>query len=104
MSAAVVTKNWLVELGAGEDQNAEAIIAQGLKNISNLTHIEPDDINVICNPARKPGGTISNGARQPVPIPNPGRSIPALLQQRLKKAVMDAHHYDAVGRTIEPSI
>ena len=98
------TKTWLIAFGAGNDQNADAIIRQGLDDITTLSSIEPEDIDIICTSARKPGGTVTNGGRQPGIIPNPGQAIPALFQQRLKLAVTAAHHYDAVGRLVEPSI
>ena len=103
MPVANPTRTWLVSFGAVNALNAEAIIAQGIDDISHLRTIKPDDIDVICISARKPGGKISNGARPSEQVPNPGRPIPALFQQRLKLAVLTARHYDAVGRPIEPS-
>ena len=103
MPVASTTKTWLVSFGAGNALNSEAIIAQGIDDITHLGSIEPDDIDVICNSARKPGGTILNGARPLEQVPNPGRPIPALFQKRLKLAVLAARHYEAVGRPIEPS-
>ena len=61
MLTSTATNNWLVAFGVGNNQNAEAIMNQGLNDINNLISINPDDIDIICNLARKPGGTISNG-------------------------------------------
>ena len=76
------------------------MIAQGMDDISHLGTIDPTYIDVICNAAHKPGGTISTGSRQAGQIPNPGHPIPALFQQRLKLAVLATRHYDTVGRSI----
>ena len=61
-----VTKTWLVAFGAGSDPNADVIISQGLNDITTLTSIKPEDIDIICNSARKPGGTVTNGAHKPL--------------------------------------
>ena len=104
MTTVNTTRTWLVSFGVGNNENADAIIEQGIDDINQLGTIDPTDVDVICTAARKPGGTILIGNRQAGHVPNPGRPIPALFQQRLKLAVLAARHYNTVGRPIDPSI
>ncbi len=58
MAAVNTTRAWLVSFGVGNNENVDAIIAQGMDDINQLGTIDPTDIDVICTAARKLGRTI----------------------------------------------
>ena len=97
MAHAVTTRAWLTALGNTTEAIANAIIDQGL-TLTELGELEPNDVSVMCQVARRPGGTITGGT------PNPGVNVPAMLQMKLNIAVHAARYYDDVGRTITPAI
>ena len=109
MTATVTsTRNWIKALQPVTNDVANALIAQGIE-LGQLGTFEPDDINVMCSTARKPGGTIDDptapGGRGPVrQVQNPGVTVPAILQLKLKVAVTAAQFYDDVGRPITAQI
>ena len=102
MAAQIALRTWLVALGAGNDENANAIIAQGIADIQDLLTLLPEYVKTICDGARKPGGTIENVNGDL--IPNPGRPVPAILQTKLTLAVNAALYFNSVGRPINGSI
>jgi hypothetical protein len=102
MAATIALRTWLVALGCGNDDNANAIIAQGLTDIQDLRMLNPTDVKVICDGARKPGGSTINATG--VVVPNLGAAIPAILQTRLTLAVTAAIYYASVDRPISPAI
>ena len=102
------TRNWIKALQPVSTDVANALIAQGIE-LGQLDTFEPNDINVMCSAARKPGGTINDptapGGRGPVrQVQNPGVTVPAILQLKLKVAVTAAQFYDDVGRPVTPLI
>jgi hypothetical protein len=97
MAAQIALRTWLIALGTGDADNTNAIIAQGLTDITDLCMLNPEDVKTICDGARKPGGTImSNGNL----VPNPGRAIPAILQTRLTLSVTASLYFQSVGRPV----
>ena len=77
-----------------------AVQDEGLQVIDDFIEFDDDGIATLCQSVRKPGGTIpdpTNAARQ---IPNPGFSIPAISEKRLKSAAYLARYYHMIGRGI----
>ena len=77
------TRNWIIALHPVHNDVANALIIQEIK-LNQLGTFEPDDINVMCSTARKPGGTINDpivpGGGGPVrQVQNPGVTVPAIL-------------------------
>ena len=94
---------WMVILGCGSNQVAEVIIRQGIDSIAGLAQIDPDDVETLCNSARKPGGMIRLAPTLP-PIPNPGVQVPAMFESRLTLSVIAAKYYLEVDRPITPGV
>ena len=96
------TRNWIIALHPVHNDVANALIAQGVE-LDQLSTFEPNDINVMCSAARKPGGMINDptarggAGRQ---IQNPGVTVPAILQLKLKTSVTAARFYEDIGRPI----
>ena len=94
------------EIGLATDEQANAVMAEGINDIEAFALFSKDDIKTLCSSVRKPGGTIpnpdanavANGA--PANIPNPGLHIPAICEARLIDAAYTAQIYDMIGRTI----
>ena len=110
MTSTASTRAWIQALQPVSANVANALIAQGIK-LDQLDTFEPNDINVMCSAARKPGGTIDDPLAAvtvyggPVrQVQNPGVTVLAILQLKLKVAVTDAQFYDDVGRPVTPLI
>jgi hypothetical protein len=75
----------------------------------DLVDLVEDDITVLCNSVRRPGGTIPNpnaGAAPniPVMIPNPGIPVSALAERRMKITTYLARLYARrIARTLTPA-
>ena len=103
-----VTNAWRVAFGNTTAAVASAIIDQGVL-LEELEDFEPSNIKVMCQTARRPGGTILVLGVDPqiVPrpvMPNPGVAVPALLELKLQIAVTAARYYSSVGRVVESGI
>ena len=100
------TRNWIIALHLVHNYVANALIAQGVE-LDQLSTFEPNDINVMCSAARKPGGMINDPTTVGEPvrqIQNPGVTVPAILQLKLKTSVTAARFYEDVGRPITAQI
>ena len=88
--------------GIGNDIHArrDAIRNEGMESIEDLTEFEDDDVKVLCASVRKPGGTIQDPNNAAQRIPNPGHSVPAISEKRLKLACYGAKIYNLLGRNI----
>ena len=84
------------ELGA----RREAVREEGLETISDLADFDEDDVKILCASVRKPGGTVTDPHDEMRRIPNPGFSIPAIAEKRLKLACYGAKIYRMLGRPI----
>ena len=87
---------------AGVDPNArrDAVRNEGLDSIQDFIEFDEEGIRTLCASVRKPGGTIidpTDGTRR---IQNPGISIPAIAEKRMKWAAYGARIYDLIGRPI----
>ena len=84
------------------DANARRVAVQeeGLNTIDDLIEFDDEGIQTLCQSVRKPGGTIVDPADATRRIPNPGYSIPAICEKRLKAAAYGARMYNMTGRTI----
>ena len=83
--------NWDLRSPVG-DENAiqDAIWNEGLDSITDLAEFKTDDFKkIVCLLVKKPGGTIDDPASPGSHIPNPGHSIPAIAEKRLKWQYME---------------
>ena len=78
----------------------EAVREEGLETITDLADFDEEDIKILCASVRKPGGTIGDPNDNTRRIPNPGFSIPAIAEKRLKLACYGARIYRMLGRPI----
>ena len=105
MAERLALRVWLTNLGSGDDQVSDAIIAQGLDSIADLAELTVDDISLLCSTARRPGGQIEqrqhDGIGAPnIQISNPGVKVPARFQMKLEIAVRLARYFASVARPI----
>ena len=91
----------LDETGPNPGSRREAVQEEGLSVITDFVDFDDESIKVLCSSIRKPGGTIPDPANNANRIPNPGHSIPAICEKRLKQAAYGARLYDSIGRAIE---
>ena len=87
----------MVQLGNTTNEIASAIINQGL-TLEGLKDLDPDDVKIMCQTARRPGGVLENGD------PNLRVNVPAILQLKLSTSVLAVQYYDTVWRPITPVI
>ena len=64
------TRNWIIALHPVHNDVANALIDQGVE-LDQLSTFEPNDINVMCSAASKPGGMIND----PTTVGEPVRQI-----------------------------
>ena len=105
MAERLALRVWLTNLGSGDDQVSDAIIAQGLDSIADLAELTVDDVSLLCSTARRPGGQIEqrqhDGVGAPnIQISNPGVKVPARFQMKLELAVRAARYFASVARPI----
>ena len=108
MANILETSAWLVAFGNTTATVASAIIDQGVL-LEELEYFEPSNIKVMCQTARRPGGTIFMVGVDPLIIPrsvmpNPGVAVPAILELKLQIAVTAARYYSSVGCVVETNI
>ena len=86
----------------GADVNARRVAVQneGLETISDLIEFDEKGIKTLCISVRNPGGTITDPNDAARTISNPGHSIPAIAEKRLKDAVYGAKIYDLISRPL----
>ena len=58
-----------------------AVQAEGLRIIDDFLEFDEDGISTLCQSVRKPGGTILVGGNR---VADPGFSIPAIAEKRMK--------------------
>ena len=90
----------------GTDINArrQAVMDEGLSVMDDLIEFDDEDIKVLCASVRKPGGTIIDPANANNTIPNPGHSIPAIAEKRLKLACYASKIYNILDRPLTADI
>mmetsp|Transcript_9778 Transcript_9778/g.13827 ORF Transcript_9778/g.13827 Transcript_9778/m.13827 type:complete len:199 (-) Transcript_9778:383-979(-) len=71
---------------------------EGLSSFDDLLEFDDEDIKVLCASVRKPGGTIKDPSDANRTIPNPGCSIPAITEKRLKLSSYASKIYDILNR------
>ena len=79
-----------------------AIQDEGLTTIDDLVDFDDDEIKILCQSVRKPGGSIvdPNDATRTRTIPDPGFKIPSVCEKRLKLAANGARLYAKINRPI----
>lgn len=86
-------------------ERREAIRDEGLEALDDFIEFDDSGITNLCASVRKPGGTIANPQAadpgQPAVIPNPGFSLSAICEKRLKLACYTAKCYNLIGRVID---
>ena len=97
MAEIVNTRNWMVQLGNTTNEIASAIINQGL-TLEGLKDLDPDDVKIMCQTARRPGGVLENGDT------NLGVNVSVMMQLKLSTSVLAVQYYDTVWRPITPVI
>ena len=108
MANILETNAWLVAFGNTTASVANTITDQGVL-LEELEDFEPSNIKVMCQTARRPGGTIFVVGVDPLIIPrpvmpNPGVAVPAILELKLQITVTAARYHSSVGRAVEPGI
>ena len=78
-----------------------AVQEEGLGVIDDFIEFTEDDIQTLCQSVRKPGGTIPHPTNVGATLPNPGFSISAISEKRMKLAAYAASIYDMIGRPID---
>jgi len=107
-AAAAEIRNFLSNVigmvdAAGCDVNArrQAVMDEGLSTMQDLSEFNEEDVKTLCSLVRKPGGTIVNPNNPVERISNPGHSIPAIAEKRLKLACYGAAIYWTLDRPID---
>ena len=75
-----------------------AIQGQGLTSFQLLAKMEEDELTQLCRVIRRPGGTVGAGN-----APNPGTSVPLVLEKRLKMLWYYKRHLQNVSRPFAPA-
>ena len=73
--------------GGDIHERRDAVRSQGMETIDDLIEFDDDDVKILCASVRKPGGTIDDPNDAARTIPNPGHSISAISEKRLKLAM-----------------
>ena len=108
MTTTATIKSYLKDIiGLGDNATgtarANAVIDQGMDDLAEISTFDEDDIQRLCAAVRKPGGTIADPNNAGQTMPDPGQSIPAISESRLKLATYGAKLYGQVGRDVEPT-
>ena len=77
-----------------------AIQEEGLSVLTDLLEFDDAGIKTLCSSVRKPGGLITDPNDANRQIVDPGFSIPAICEKRLKWAVYGAKMYRLISRPI----
>ena len=88
---------------------SNAIIAQGIKSISDLVELTVEDVNLLCATARHPGGQIEqvqhDGAGAPnIRVINPSVKVLERFQMKLKLATRKLRYFASIARPITAAI
>ena len=77
-----------------------AVMEEGLETLSDFAEFDDESIKVLCSSVRKPGGLIGDPMDPDSRISNPGYSIPAICEERMKQAAYAAKIYKSISRPI----
>ena len=94
--------------GIGIPQNVrDALLVQGISNITGLLGMNKDDVDDLCSNIRKPGGLMPNPARATNPhatefIATLGTAIGRVHQERLKQLAYYYSYLNIVNRVFDP--
>ena len=97
-------------IGLGNDaeglERADAIIAEGINAAEDLADLyDNKGVKILCSNVRKPGGTIPDpthvGAGAAPRIPQPGKSIPTICENRLNLAAYGSKLYSSINRDVD---
>ena len=109
-AAAATIRNYLADvigIADGPPGNLnlvrDKVRQEGLDNIGDLIEFDDEDVKILCASIRKPGGTIQDPNDAARTIPDPGHSIAAISEKRLRIACYGAKIYDMINRPIEAS-
>ena len=109
MAAAIATiRNYLrdvigiADVTGNVHARRDAIRDEGIGSMDDFPEFDEEDIKVLCSSVRKPGGTVQDPTDRNRRIPNPGYSIPAIAEKRLRLAAYGARIYSMIGRNIVP--
>ena len=70
--------------------------------MAEFAEFDDKSIKIFCSSVRKPGGVIDDPGDVNVRIPNPGHSIPAICEERMKQAAYAAKICRSIERPITP--
>ena len=91
-------------IGLSDDAATQLHTIHGLDLLNAFQSLSNKDIDDICQTARKPGGMIEHpDSTMAVPLPNisnPGVTVPAIADKRLKLCVYEAKHLKHLSRPI----
>ena len=83
-----------------ENLRRVAVQDEGLETIEDFLEFDEDGIKILCNSIRKPGGQIADAENAGAMIPNPGFSVSAISERRIKQAAYVARIYNMINRVI----
>ena len=87
--------------GVAANSRRVAVQDEGLNVIEDFLEFDEDGIKVLCSSVRKPGGQMVDPANAEAMIVNPGYSISAISERRMKQAVYVASIYNMINRVID---
>ena len=90
------------ETGPNVNGKRTAVMEEGLQTLADFAEFDDDSIKVLCSSVRKPGGVIDDPNEEGARVPNPGHSIPAICEERMKQAAYAAKIYKSINRPIAP--
>lgn len=106
-AAAATIRNFLADVIGINDgpvgnihQIRDKVRDEGLDQITDLVEFDDEDVKILCASVRKPGGSIQDPNDATRTIPDPGHSIAAICEKRLRLACYGARLYDLIGRPI----
>ena len=80
----------------------DAVMVEGLETLEDFAEFDDGSIKILCSSVRKPGGVIEDPDDENARVPNPGHSIPAICEERMKQAAYAAKIYRSIERPITP--
>ena len=78
-----------------------AVQNEGLETIEDFLEFDEECIKVLCNSVRKPGGLMEDVANAGNMMNNPGFSISAISERRMKQASYIARIFNMINRVID---